>query len=262
MPFEFDPNAADDTVSSNTVSAFRKSPQRISRRSSFAVSPKQRDWIMVQLRALQANVTHDAFQDHALLLQIIIRGTRSPPASSVIDSNERAIRAMVQGDRADFECRTNQLYRIRFLMLAYPHKQWIRTPPSPQTQGKPHCRPSTCAPHSSFVRRTSPKPTPRKTNYPKAAYRPPSPSDPQKGCPSDTPSGIHWCSRASLINCAADPTRSWTLFQACTAGPTSASSPYQPVHHYAPLCFGGATVRAHHRLSLSVLIHKFTLMVK
>ena len=176
MPFEFDPNAADDTVSSNTVSAFRKSPQRISRRSSFAVSPKQRDWIMVQLRALRANVTHDAFQDHALLLQIIIRGTRSPPASSVIDSNERAIRAMVQGDRADFECRTNQLYRIRFLMLAYPHKQWIRTPPSPQTQGKPHCKPSTCAPQSSFVRRTSPKPTPQKTNYPKAAYRPPSPT--------------------------------------------------------------------------------------
>ena len=122
---------------------------------------------MVQLRALQANVTHDAFQDHALRLQIIVRGTRSPPASSVIDSDECAIRSMVQGDRADFECCTNQLYRIRFLMLAYPNKQWVRTPPSPRTQGKSPYRQSTCAPPSSFVRRASPKPTPRKTAYPR-----------------------------------------------------------------------------------------------
>ena len=122
---------------------------------------------MVQLRALQATVTHNAFQDHALLLQIIVRGTRSPPASSVIDSNERAVRSMVQGDRADFECRTNQLYRIRFLMLAYPNKQWVRTPPSPRQQDKSPCRQSTCIPPPSFVRRKSPKPTP----HPKAVHQ-------------------------------------------------------------------------------------------
>ena len=129
MPWEFNPDA-DSPARSSAILTNSEAKQRLPRRSTFHVSNTQHQWIIQQLRILQSTVTHDPFQDHALLLQIIMRGTQSTPASSVIDANELMIQHAVPDHQAELECATNQIYRIRLIMLSSPHKQWILPTPA------------------------------------------------------------------------------------------------------------------------------------
>ena len=129
MPWEFDSDA-NSTAHSSAILTPSEAKQRLSRRPTFHVSDTQHQWIIQQLRIPRSTDTHNPFQDHALLLQIIMRGTRSTPASSVIDANELMIQHAVPDRQAELECTTNQIYRIRLIMLSSPHKQWILPTPT------------------------------------------------------------------------------------------------------------------------------------
>ena len=64
-----------------------------------------------------------------------------------MDSDDKAIRRMVRGLKAASECRTNQVFRIHFLMQMYPHENWLQTRKSRRRR-----------PHFSSVRHASTSP--------------------------------------------------------------------------------------------------------
>ena len=145
LPFEY--TAASASACSITVQHAQYFPC-VSRRDTFAITSSQHQWIIQCLREFDAKVTHDAFSDHALRLHIIVTRTRSPPSQAAMDSDDKAIRRMVRGLKAASECRTNQVFRIHFLMQMYPHEDWLQARQSRR-----------CLPHSASVRYPSTSPS-------------------------------------------------------------------------------------------------------
>ena len=133
MPFEF--NSSHDEALSTPVRAHPATVQssgsavRVSRRASFAIAPAQHEWIVDCLNTLSIPPTHDPFLDHALLIQVIINGTSTLPAGAKMDSNLKKIKQRVQGFQADCECRTNQVFRLQFLIMAFPDTNWLKSSP-------------------------------------------------------------------------------------------------------------------------------------
>ena len=81
LPFEYTADSA--SVCSITVQRAQYFP-RVSRRDAFAITSSQHQWVIQCLREFDARVTHDAFSDHALLLHIIVKRTRSPPSQAAM----------------------------------------------------------------------------------------------------------------------------------------------------------------------------------
>ena len=133
MPFELD--ASRDAALSVPVHALPATVQssssvaRVSRRASFAITPAQHEWIVDCLNTLSIPPTHDPFLDHALLIQVIINGTSAQPAGAKMDSNLKKLKQRGQGFQADCECRTNQVFRLQFLIMAFPDTQWLKSSP-------------------------------------------------------------------------------------------------------------------------------------
>lgn len=134
MPFEF--TAVQDVAASSTPVCVHPatilssdSVARISRRESFAITPVQHNWLIDCLNTLSISPTHDPFLDHALLIQVIVNGTSTRPAAAKMDSNLKKLKQRVQGFQADCECRTNQIFRLQFLIMAFPDTQWLKSSP-------------------------------------------------------------------------------------------------------------------------------------
>ena len=132
MPFEF--AAVQDMAPSSTpvhvhpaTILSSDSVARVSRRESFAITPVQHDWIIDCLNTLSISPTHEPFLDHALLIQVIVNGTSTRPAAAKMDSNLKKLKQRVQGFQADCECRTNQVFRLQFLIMA--DTQWLKSSP-------------------------------------------------------------------------------------------------------------------------------------
>ena len=159
MPFEF--TATQDRETSSTpvhvhpaTILSSDSAARVSRRSSFAITPMQHDWIIECSNTLSIPPTHDPFLDHALLIQVIINGTSTQPAGAKMDSNLKKLKQRVQGFQADCECRTNQIFRLQFLIMAFPDVQWLKSSPVAS-----RCLPAS-SPHSASPVTTQPASTP------------------------------------------------------------------------------------------------------
>ena len=129
MPFEFQ-SALLARAHPVTLRSSQNSPLRPSRRDAFAISTLQHQWITDCITTLGVPPTNDPFLDHTLLIHIMMNGKYSLPAGATMDANIKEIKRRVQGFQADCECRTNQFFRIQFLIMAFPDVRRLRSAPT------------------------------------------------------------------------------------------------------------------------------------
>ena len=129
MPFEY---LSDHLVHAHpvTVRSSGSPPLRPTRRDAFAITTLQHRWIVECITTLGVPPTNDPFLDHALLIHIMMNGKYSLPSGAKMDANIKEIKRRVQGFQADSECRTNQVFRIQFLIMAFPDTCWLRSAPA------------------------------------------------------------------------------------------------------------------------------------
>ena len=155
MPFEY---LSEHLVHAHpvTVRSSGSPPLRPTRRDAFAITTLQHRWIVECITALGVPPTNDPFLDHALLIHIMMNGKYSLPSGAKMDANIKEIKRRVQGFQADSECRTNQVFRIQFLIMAFPDTCWLRSAPATSRSLPRSPRDTTVRPQRSPHRQASP----------------------------------------------------------------------------------------------------------